>query len=357
MSVVVYEKINSRAGGVETDSADKTLEFVIIGTDDDTLAYAALIIESPRRYKVPGAYFPIYLNRKSAKLSGYQGGGLWFGTAEYGAQVKSADDETPDDTDTDTDKLGPHFGFDTSGGTAHVTQSLATLSKAGRGTITPPDFKQAIGVTRDGVQGTDVHSPKFEFSITREKVNIYMWYLRQLARNTAKTNRLAWKGFRPGEVLFLGASGDYKPGDRWAITYKFSAGENRGVGLSGSPNYMTLKLTAGSTTAKLLSGSAPAADNKIAGYGIPNGTTVSSYSAPNITLSAAATVTDSGVIAVSTTAADGLVAYKPAHAYLWCNYQDTTNNNFRVQIPVAAYVEQNYLDCDFVNDIFLDVLA
>lgn len=357
MAVTVFEKLDSREGGVETDSADKTLRFVILGTDDDTLAYAALLTLSPRLYAIPGAFFPIILTRKSAKLGAYQGGGLWIGTAEYGSQVKSADDETPDDTDSDTDKLGPHFGFDTSGGTAHVTQSLSTLSKSGRGTITPPDFKQAIGVTRDGVQGTDIHTPKFEFTVTREKVNIYMWYLRQLARNTAKTNRLAWKGFRPGEVLFLGASGDYKPGDRWAITYKFSAGENRAVGLSGSPNYMTLKLTAGSTTAKLLSGTAPAGTNKIAGYGIPSGATVSSYSAPNITLSAAATVSDVSIVAVSVAAANGLVVYKPAHAYLWCNYQDTIDNNFRVQIPVAAYVEQNYLDCDFVNDIFLDVLA
>jgi hypothetical protein len=44
------------------------------------------------------------------------------------------------------------FAFDTSGGTQHITQSLATIASYAA-TGTPPNFGGAVGVTHDSVEG------------------------------------------------------------------------------------------------------------------------------------------------------------------------------------------------------------
>ncbi|HMN39746.1 MAG TPA: hypothetical protein PKE29_02805 [Phycisphaerales bacterium] len=46
---------------------------------------------------------------------------------------------------------------------------------------------------------------------------------------TGKVNTGAFKGFQPGEVLFLGASGSRRgtdPDDDWEITFRFAASPN-----------------------------------------------------------------------------------------------------------------------------------
>jgi hypothetical protein len=43
---------------------------------------------------------------------------------------------------------------------------------------------------------------------------------------TGKVNNAAWKGFQPGEVLFLGASGSNRGDGYWEITFRFSASPN-----------------------------------------------------------------------------------------------------------------------------------
>ena len=54
---------------------------------------------------------------------------------------------------------------------------------------------------------------------------------------TGAVNSAAFRGFSPGEVLFMGASGARRgtdPDDRWEITYKFAASPNQsGMSVGG----------------------------------------------------------------------------------------------------------------------------
>jgi len=54
--------------------------------------------------------------------------------------------------------------FSTGGGSAHITQSLATSGTYVASGYTATDFKGAIGVSSTGVEGCDVIVPKYEWS-------------------------------------------------------------------------------------------------------------------------------------------------------------------------------------------------
>ena len=70
-------------------------------------------------------------------------------------------------------------------------------------------FGGAIGVTADGVEGVDITVPVYQFSETHyfSDAQVTGAYKGAIFSCTGKTNAGAFKGFAPGEVLFLGASG------------------------------------------------------------------------------------------------------------------------------------------------------
>jgi hypothetical protein len=154
------------------------------------------------------------------------GAGVWTGVAEYGFQLATADDTTDQNPPDDSTHLGPEWSFDTQGGQQHLTQSKETKSKTKRGGGTAEDYKQAVGVTRDSVEGVDVFAPKLEFTVTLQRQFVNLKYVRTLRGAVGKTNSAPWYGFDTGEVLYLGCSGQAKPGERFSITHKFAAGEN-----------------------------------------------------------------------------------------------------------------------------------
>lgn len=93
-------------------------------------------------------------------------------------------------------------------------------------TTAAPNYRQAIGVTRDRVEGTDKFVPKFEFSITVKTYPVTLSFLRTVRSCVAKTNQAEWKGFAAGEVLYMGMTGQCEPNNYWSLTHKFAAGEN-----------------------------------------------------------------------------------------------------------------------------------
>ena len=93
-------------------------------------------------------------------------------------------------------------------------------------TTAAPNYRQAIGVTKDRVEGTDKFVPKFEFSITVRTYPVTLSFLRTVRSCVAKTNAEEWKGFAIGEVLYLGMTGQCEPNSFWTLTHKFAAGEN-----------------------------------------------------------------------------------------------------------------------------------
>jgi len=126
---------------------------------------------------------------------------------------------------------GSVVSFDTTGGTQHVKYSKSTRLKvadpAGPGVI---DNKGAIGVSSSGgtitVEGIDITVPVYSWSETHKRKNAQ---LNQAAiySLTGKVNSDGFKGFAPGEVLFLGASGQRTGDNEWELTYKFAASPNK----------------------------------------------------------------------------------------------------------------------------------
>ena len=124
--------------------------------------------------------------------------------------------------------------FDTTGGTQHVRQSLATTGYHGSGTFDfTPDFKGAIGVTKNGVDGVDIVVP----SLSRQETHYFAvadvddTYINAIADLTGKVNNATFRGRAAGEVLFLGASGQNIDSEKAEITFRFGISPNA-TGLS-----------------------------------------------------------------------------------------------------------------------------
>ena len=205
MPVVVQERFESRES-TEGDSPSVDLQFWIGGTDDDLVAKAALLSASPVWYDG--------LVRQSANTKPV-GPGLWDGVVRYGPRKKP---ETGEST----------FQFDTGGGQQKITQSLQTVQKKAPPGKTAPDFKGAIGVTHDNVEGVEITIPVYNFSETHyvAAADVTGAYKAALFALTGKVNNAAFRGFSAGEVLFLGASGSKRGEEDWEISFKFAASPN-----------------------------------------------------------------------------------------------------------------------------------
>ena len=92
-----------------------------------------------------------------------------------------------------------------------------------------PDFKKTINVSESGVEGLDITTPRFQFS------EVHFWsdddftfaYQQTLMKLTGTVNNSAFRGFEEGEVLFMGAVGNYASTGLWEIRYNFAVRPNR----------------------------------------------------------------------------------------------------------------------------------
>ena len=218
MAIVCTEKIDSRQ---LTDTQSAELIYKITGTADEAAALAALKSTAPTVLhglkRQPVTVEPVHIDTARPDTC------LWTGTASYAPFEYSEPPQTGESV----------FNFDTGGGTQHITQSLQT---AGRYPGSAPDFKGAIGVTHDNVEGVDITVPVYTFSETHylaasQVTNAYKMTLFNL---TGKVNTGSFKGLAPGECLFLGASGSKRGADDWEITFRFAGSPNR-TGLSVGP--------------------------------------------------------------------------------------------------------------------------
>jgi len=214
--VTVEEKFESRL--VTTgQNASAELRYVVRGTNDDVEARTALVNASPLVYDLynTGIYL---LVRESLTLEPV-GDELWEGIVRYGIFPQTNESV---------------FAFDTGGGTQHVTQSLSTVAAYAPPGKVPPDFKGAIGVTADSVEGGDITVPVYQFSETHylPAELVTPGYKAALFFLTGKVNGVPFRGFAVGECLFLGASGSKRGYGDWEITFRFA----------GSPNASNLRV-------------------------------------------------------------------------------------------------------------------
>lgn len=214
MPTEVFEKFESRRSTKAAQAAQSSAElgYIVRGTDNDLAARSAAESAAPATYDG--------LERQSVQIEPI-GPLLWDVTVRYGA----ADDTQP------TPAADPVFTFETGGGTQHITQSRQTITRRAAPGATAPDFQGAIGVTSDGVEGVDITVPVYQFSETHTLAasQVTSGYRSTIFGLTGKTNSDSWKGYAPGEVLFLGATGSRRgtlADDPWEITFRFAASPN-----------------------------------------------------------------------------------------------------------------------------------
>ncbi|MCC5786694.1 MAG: hypothetical protein JJU33_08345 [Phycisphaerales bacterium] len=222
MSIAVTEKFESRRStkGSPQNNPSAELVYTVRGTTDDLAARSAAESESPATYDG--------LPRQTVSVEPV-GPDHWEATVRYGQSQGGGFPQTGQSV----------FAFDTGGGTQHITQSKQTISSHAAPGATAPDFKGAIGVTADAVEGVDITVPVYQFSETHYLAasQVTQGYKATLFNLTGKVNNGSWKGFNAGEVLFLGASGSRRgtgADSDWEITFRFAASPNAS-GLSVGP--------------------------------------------------------------------------------------------------------------------------
>jgi len=206
------EKAESPRVNVGSQARAERLYWVS-GTDNEVVARTAIEAFAPTVYDVYGdASIILWRQAVSCEPSG-NSTDLWDVTVQYG--IERPTDES-------------QFNFEISVTSQRIFQSLATRRYAPIGEIAP-DYKGAIGVTADSVEGCELSVPSYSFSEVHYVPNVIVssGYKVTLGKLVGKTNNAPFKGWDTGEVLMVGASGTARParGD-WEIAYKFSAREN-----------------------------------------------------------------------------------------------------------------------------------
>ena len=165
--------------------------------------------------------------RKSSIQVDEAGGNSWDGTVIYElAPRKQLAPPAPD--------ASPEFSFASGGGTKRITRSLETIGRFPTSNTAPdaieaPDFKGAVGVSSNGVDGVDIiDSDSFNWTETHYLTNeVVTWeYRRLLATMRGKVNNEEFRGFAAGEVLLVDFEGSKRGSDDWQITFKFSRSAN-----------------------------------------------------------------------------------------------------------------------------------
>lgn len=209
MPVTLTEMFKSRPG-TRGERSNRDLIYLLEGSDDDAELFDALQAGTPLVHD--------NLLRTDVELGDQLSDLKWIGIARYTQASYSVD-------------IGQtSYAFNTSGGTQHVTQSLATPRKYF--IDAPISYKGAIGVQRSSaglnVEGCDIVVPVYEFEETHILADsaVTAAYKRILFQLTGKVCNADFKGCLNGECLFLGASGAKRGSDRWEINFRFAASEN-----------------------------------------------------------------------------------------------------------------------------------
>lgn len=191
----------------------------IFGTSDDVALHTDINSQLSANYaywQYPGVQ-GMQLRADSYSVS-YLGDDAWQLTVDY---VK-------DGVEDGTEPLKRSRSFDTTGGTQHITQAESETIYGGG-----PSVQKAIGVDDNGVNGVDIVVPQLQWQESYDVPNSYVndAYIRNVATITGRVNAASFRGFEPGEVLFVGCSGsqewdDQKGRGPWSLSFRFVASPN-----------------------------------------------------------------------------------------------------------------------------------
>ena len=226
MPATAVERFNGRTEKIPEDRTSKptiSVLWEVFTAADETEAFTAVQDAAPLVLDA--------MVRISVDLTERVDATTFFFTVEYEGLSKDEEEE-------EEESGVAVFGFDTGGGTAHITQALSTPVKL---PANAANFKDAIGYDGEHVQGVDITIPAFNFTadVTLAQEIVTSDFQRRLMDMTGTVNDDIFDlengpVFQPGEVLFLGASGTLAPpdkdGDRfWNLSYRFAAIKNEDV--------------------------------------------------------------------------------------------------------------------------------
>lgn len=212
MAVIVTENLSR----VLSTGHNPTAEFyyTVHGTGDEVEARTQLALYAPSAIDPYGTGL-VLIPRETVTVEAISDT-LWNGIVRYGFTAPETDESTE--------------SFDTTGGQQHITQSLETVAvyKREEDENEAPRYGGAIGVAQGGeVAGVDIVVPVYHHVETHyfEAALVTNAYKRTIYSLTGKVNNTPFKGFEPGECLFLGASGSRR-GGKWEVTYNFACSPN-----------------------------------------------------------------------------------------------------------------------------------
>jgi len=220
MPITITERDGSRS--FSTNSAGFTsqeMRYIIRGSASEAEVMAELLDTAPQTLNSLNRQStdvePLYVDESDADTA------IWEGVVKYGPgqRIIWPQRQTGEST----------FSFDTTGGSQHITQSLAAVARHAPPGKSAPDCKGAIGVTQNSVEGCDITVPVYSFSETHYLANAAVTDACKAAifALTGKTNSSAFRGLAAGEVLFLGATGSKRGDEDWEIQFRFAASPNR----------------------------------------------------------------------------------------------------------------------------------
>jgi hypothetical protein len=210
MSISVAEKFGSPVL-TKGNSNQAQLLYVCIADNDETEFEVRTQVEST----APSTYDG--LPRTDITLSPVANG-VWDAEVNYQSASEQGFSGPPSEG-------GLVVSFDISGTNQRITQSLQTISSYLAGGGAAPDFKGAIGVNGEEIEGVDVIVPVAQVKYTAFLEDVDQAAIMNLV---GSVNDDAYIGRAAGKVLFIGASGQQRSTDGvWEVTFSFAVAENK----------------------------------------------------------------------------------------------------------------------------------
>lgn len=222
MSITINELLESRDLTEDEDGLILTRIYIIQGTMDPITAmpYGPQLNDS-------------YTNELYVKVRKFQilptvvdGGAIKLEVTYRKRSSDSVDNGSNDQEIGSPDSWSINLGS----GSEHIEMAQANAYYP---PIVPINASRLIGVQGDEINGTDVISPQVNYSESHVFKKFDFTAQKLILSMIGKTNTDKFRGWDPGEVLFLGASAEKKSKlGSWNITYNFSVAKNQDLAIN-----------------------------------------------------------------------------------------------------------------------------
>ncbi|MFA9478505.1 hypothetical protein ACERK3_09375 [Phycisphaerales bacterium AB-hyl4] len=211
--IIVKEKFKSRER-IAGQGASVTLIYDLYGSNDDGELLDALQAESP------GTYGDDNMPRASSRVK--QVGNLWWegrvryshaSTGTFGGQLQPGQSS---------------FAFEIAVQQVRIVKGIAVVAAYGAG-ASVSDNGGLIGASSQGVQGTEMMVPTYEFSETHAftDAQISNSYKNTLADLVGTVNNGTFRGQPAGTLLAIGVSGNQRGDGNWELAFRWAKRKNQ----------------------------------------------------------------------------------------------------------------------------------